>query len=62
MMSGMKLDVGDSVDLILVDVAEDKETVVNFMTGLGSTCLRHSTRTPRCRSNGAPSRCRSTTS
>lgn len=35
MMSGMKLDVGDSVDLILVDVAEDKDTVVNFMAGLG---------------------------
>lgn len=34
MMSSMKLDVGDSVDLILVDVAEDKETVLNFMTGL----------------------------
>jgi len=35
MMSSMKLDVGDSVDLILVDVAEDQETVVDFMTGLG---------------------------
>ena len=34
MMSSMKLDVGDNVDLILVDVAEDKETVLNFMTGL----------------------------
>ena len=34
MMSGMKLDVGDALDLILVDVAEDKETVVDFMTGL----------------------------
>jgi cytochrome c biogenesis protein CcmG, thiol:disulfide interchange protein DsbE len=34
MMSTMKLDVGDNVDLILVDVAEDQETVLNFMTGL----------------------------
>src|SRR3954469_6981821 len=34
MMSSLKLDVGDAVDLVLVDVAEDKETVLNFMTGL----------------------------
>jgi thiol-disulfide isomerase/thioredoxin len=34
MMSGMKLDVGEAMDLILVDVAEDKETVIDFMTGL----------------------------
>jgi thiol-disulfide isomerase/thioredoxin len=34
MMSSMKLDVGDAMDLILVDVAEDKETVLNFMTSL----------------------------
>ena len=34
MMTSMKLDVGDAMDLILVDVAEDKETVLNFMTGL----------------------------
>jgi thiol-disulfide isomerase/thioredoxin len=34
MMSSMKLDVGDAMDLILVDVAEDQETVLNFMTSL----------------------------
>jgi len=34
MMSLYKFQVGDAMDVLLVDVGEDQETVLNFMTGL----------------------------
>lgn len=34
MMQGMKLTIGDSMDVLLVDVGEDRQTVTNFVNGL----------------------------
>jgi thiol-disulfide isomerase/thioredoxin len=37
MMQGMKLTIGDAMDVILVDVGEDPQTVGTFVSGLGVT-------------------------